>query len=209
MSSGNLLMQKNADIYRILGLDVSPSSSLDQSPSESEGMYQEFHEPLSVSPTSILRIMTSFPVPEEALLSPLPGHLLNLIVKEKILKENISNPGKRDGILLRDKKTKSVEKKDFPAEKKSGRQIWNENDIMLKKEVDTDILACEELVSKTLKLPLLANSYSAADMVKNKESLEPLLSQEIGWENPRAGSAQKVLEEQEISALDGVHYKKI
>ncbi|KAL4384966.1 hypothetical protein GQ457_15G021890 [Hibiscus cannabinus] len=218
MGSGNLLMQKNAAIYCGLGLDVSPSSSLDQSPSESEGMYRESQGPLSESPTSILRLMTSFPVPEEALLSPLPNHLLNFTIKEKILKENRSNSGKRDGILLRDKKAKSVEKKDFPAERKSGRQIRNGNDIMLKKDVDTDILACEELISKTLKLPLLANSYSAADKVKNKgiarnkglhdvameESVEPLLSQEIGLENPRAGSAQKVLEQQEISAPDGV-----
>ncbi|KAK9001841.1 hypothetical protein V6N11_024539 [Hibiscus sabdariffa] len=218
MGSGNLLMQKNAAIYCGLGLDVSPSSSLDQSPSESEGMYRESQEPLSESPTSILRLMTSFPVPEEALLSPLPNHLLNFIIKEKTLKENRSNSGKRDGILLRDKKAKSVEKKDFPAERKSGKQIRNGNDIMLKKEVDTDILACEELISKTLKLPLLANSYSAADKVKNKgiarnkglhdvameESVEPLLSQEIGLENPRAGSAQKVLEQQEISSPDGV-----
>ncbi|KAK9018318.1 hypothetical protein V6N11_001294 [Hibiscus sabdariffa] len=218
MGSGNLLMQKNAAIYCGLGLDVSPSSSLDQSPSESEGMYRESQEPLSESPTSIHRLMTSFPVPEEALLSPLPNHLLNFIIKEKILKENRSNSGKRDGILLRDKKAKLVEKKDSPVERKSDRQIRNVNDIMLKKEVDTDILACEELISKTLKLPLLANSYSAADKVKNKviarnkglhdvameESVEPLLSQEIGLENPRAGSAQKALEEQEISALDGV-----
>ncbi|KAL4309994.1 hypothetical protein GQ457_01G053600 [Hibiscus cannabinus] len=212
MGSGNLLSQKNAAIYSGLGLDVSPSSSLDQSPTESEGRYQESQESLSESPTSILRLMTSFPVPEEALLSPLPDHLLNLIVKEKILKENRSNSRKCD------KKAKSVEKKDFPGERKSGRQIRHDNDIMPKREVDSDILACEELVSKTLKLPLLSNSYSAADKVKSKgiarnedvrdvameESVEPLLTQESGWENPRASSTQKVLEEQEISALDRV-----
>ncbi|KAE8672246.1 cullin-1-like [Hibiscus syriacus] len=218
MGSGNMLTQKNAAIYSGLGLDVSPSSSLDQSPSESEAMYRESQEPLSESPTSILRLMTSFPVPEEALLSPLPDHLLNLIVKEKILKENRSNSGKRDGKLLRDKKAKSVKKKDFPGERKSGRKIRNDNEIMPKKEVDSDILACEGLVSKTLKLPLLSNSYSVADKVNNKgitrnedvhdvaieESVEPLLTQEIGWENQRASSSQKVLEEQEISAVDGV-----
>ncbi|KAK8554739.1 hypothetical protein V6N13_093713 [Hibiscus sabdariffa] len=45
-----------------LGLDVSPSSSLDESPSGSEGMYRETQEPLFESPTSILRFMTSFPL---------------------------------------------------------------------------------------------------------------------------------------------------
>ncbi|XP_039048235.1 cysteine-tryptophan domain-containing zinc finger protein 3-like isoform X1 [Hibiscus syriacus] len=231
MGSGNLLTQKNAAIYSGLGLDVSPSSSsLDQSPSESEVMYQESQELLSESPMSILRLMTSFPVPEEALLSPLPDHLLNLIVKEKILKENRSNSEKRDGKLLRDKKAKSVEKKDCPGERKSGRQVRNDNEIMPKKEVDSDILACEELVSKTLKLPLLSNSYPVAEKVKNKgitrnadvhdvaieESVEPVLAQEIGWENQSASSVQKVLEEQEISAVVGVSgyarkkgYKKV
>ncbi|XWS31681.1 hypothetical protein CRYUN_Cryun23aG0096800 [Craigia yunnanensis] len=185
-------------------------------------MYRETREPLFESPTSILRFMTSFPVPGEALLSPLPNHLLNLTVKEKIPKENRSKSGKGDGILSGDKKANSVEKKDFPAERKSGnnREIRNENVIVSKKEVDIDTFDCEELVfvSKTLKLPLLSNSYSAVDKVKNKsiarnkgvhdaameESVEPILTQEIGWENPRAGSARKVLEEQKTSAPDDI-----
>nr|KJB23214.1 hypothetical protein B456_004G086900 [Gossypium raimondii] len=218
MGSGDLSTQKNAAIYSGLGLDVSPSSSLDQSPSESEGMYQESQEPLTESPTSILRLMTSFAVPEEVLLSPLPDHLLNLIVKEKKLKENRSDSRKRDGMLSRHKKAKSMEKKNSPAERTSGinREIMNGSGLMPEKEADIDLLAFEELVSKTLKLPLLSNSYSASDKVKNKgttrnkgvhdvdmeESVEPLLAQEIGWENPSASSAQKVLEEQKTSVLD-------
>ncbi|XWS36210.1 hypothetical protein CRYUN_Cryun20dG0065800 [Craigia yunnanensis] len=216
VGSDNLSTQKNAAVYSGLGLDGSPSSSLDESPSESEGMYQETQELLIESPTSILCFMTSFPVPGEALLSPLPGHLLTLTVKEKIPKENRSDSGKGDEILLGDKKAKSVEKKDFPAERKGGsnREIRNENGIVSKREVDIDSLACEELVSKTLKLPLLSNS--AVDKVKNKSiarnegvhdvamegSAEPILTQEIGWENPRAGSARKVLDEQKTSVLD-------
>ncbi|XP_022758045.1 uncharacterized protein LOC111305109 isoform X2 [Durio zibethinus] len=218
VGSDNLSTQKNAAIYSGLGLDVSPSSSLDESPSESEGMYRGTQEPFS--PTSILRIMTSFPVPGEALLSPLPDHLLNLIVKETIPKENRYDSGKGDGILLGDKEMKPVEKKDFPAERKSGnnREIRNDNGIPSKKEVDNDTLACEELVSKTMKLPLLSNSYSAVDKVKNKgmaknkgvqdvameESVEPMLTQEIGWENLRAGSVQKVVEEQKTSFLEDI-----
>ncbi|KAL1085457.1 hypothetical protein V6Z11_D08G051900 [Gossypium hirsutum] len=220
MGSDNFLTQKNAAIYSGLGLDVSPSSSLDESPSESEGMYGGTQEPLFESPTSILQLMTSFPVPGEALLSPLSDHLLNLIVKEKILKENISNSGKGDEILLGDEKANSdsVEKKDFLVERNGGskREIKNGNVIMSKKEVDIDALACEELVSKTLELPLLSNPYSAVGKVKDnsiarnkgvhhvavEESLEPILTQDIGWENPRVNSAQKVLEEQKTSVLD-------
>ncbi|XP_022728318.1 uncharacterized protein LOC111283908 isoform X4 [Durio zibethinus] len=103
-------------------------------------------------------------------------------------------------------------------ERKGGnnREIRNDNGSVSKKEVDIDTLACEELVSKTLKLPLLSNSYSAVDKVKNKgiarnkgvhdvameESVEPICTQKIGWENPRAGSAQKVLEERKTSGLE-------
>ncbi|XP_022770965.1 uncharacterized protein LOC111314157 isoform X3 [Durio zibethinus] len=220
VGSDNFSTQKNAAIYSGLGLDVSPSSSLDGSPSESEGMYRETQEPLFESPTSFLRLMTSFPVPGEALLSPLPDHLLNLTVKEKIPKENRSDSGKGDGIVLGDKKARSVEKMDFPEERKSGnnRVTRNENGLVSKTEVDIDTMACEELVSKTLKLPLLSNSFSAVDKVKNKsiarnkgvhdaamgESMEPILSQEIGWENQRAGSAGKVLEEQKTSVPDDI-----
>ncbi|KAL4376152.1 hypothetical protein GQ457_02G002860 [Hibiscus cannabinus] len=219
VGSDNLSTQKNAEIYSGLGLDVSPSSSLDESPSGSEGMYRETQEPLFESPTSILRFMTSFPLAGEALLSPLPDHLLVLIAKEKVPKENKYDSGKGDGIFLADKTTRSVEKKDFPAERNSSnnREMRNDNGAVSKKEVDIDILACEELVSKTLKLPLLSDSSSAVSKVKNKgiarnkgvhdvaeESVEPRFAQEIGWESQRAGSAQKVLEEQKTSPLGDI-----
>ncbi|TYG44934.1 hypothetical protein ES288_D11G134500v1 [Gossypium darwinii] len=216
------LTQKSAAIYSGLGLDISPSSSLEESPSESEGMYRQIQDQIIFeSPTGILQSMTSFPVPGDTLLSPLPDHLLNLIVKKKIPEENKSDAGKDDGTLFVDNKAKSVEKKDFPVERKSSssRETRIKNGLMLKKEVDiVDTLACEELVSKTLKLPLLSNSYSSVDKVKSKgmtrkkgvhdvameDSPGPILTQEIEWENPRAGSARKVLEERKTSVLDDI-----
>ena len=63
VGSDNFSTQKNADIYSGLGLDISPSSSLDGSPTDSEGFS---HGPLGVpdeSPTSILEV----------------GHLLSLL----------------------------------------------------------------------------------------------------------------------------------
>ena len=62
VGSDNLSTQQNAAIYSGLGLEVSPSSSLDESPSESEGMYQETQEPLFESPTSILRVNPPFTI---------------------------------------------------------------------------------------------------------------------------------------------------
>lgn len=56
MGPDNLSTQKNAAIYSGLGLDVSPSSSLDDSPSESEGLSREPQDAPFESPTSILQV---------------------------------------------------------------------------------------------------------------------------------------------------------
>lgn len=53
---GNLSARKNAAIYSGLGLDDSPSSSMDDSPSESEGISHERHDVPFQSPTSILQV---------------------------------------------------------------------------------------------------------------------------------------------------------
>lgn len=56
VGSDNLSTQKNAAIYSGLGLDVSPSSSPDDSPSGSEGMSQEPQDGFLESPAHILRV---------------------------------------------------------------------------------------------------------------------------------------------------------
>jgi hypothetical protein len=56
VGSDNLSTQKNAAIYSGLGLDVSPSSSLNDSPSESEGMSREPQDIPFESPSSILQV---------------------------------------------------------------------------------------------------------------------------------------------------------
>ncbi|GKV04956.1 hypothetical protein SLEP1_g17033 [Rubroshorea leprosula] len=206
VGSDNLSTQKNAAIYSGLGLDVSPSSSMDNSPSENEGMYHDSQDVSFESPTNILQVMTSFPVLGDILLSPLPDNVLYLTKMERILKDNRSDSGWNDGIFLRDKRAKSVERNDFPAERKgaNNRDIWNENRRSPKKDVDVDHFTCEELVSKTLKLPLLSNSYSAVDKVNKKgivhnevkdESFEPVFTVEIGRENPKSDSEGNVWED--------------
>lgn len=59
MGSDNLSTQKNAAIYSDLGIDVSPTPSLDDSLSESGGVSRDFHYGLQESPTSILRVSDS------------------------------------------------------------------------------------------------------------------------------------------------------
>lgn len=56
VSSDSLSTIKNAEIYSGLGLDVSPSSSLNESPSESEGMSVEPQDMPFESPTTILEV---------------------------------------------------------------------------------------------------------------------------------------------------------
>ena len=56
VGSDNLSTQKNAEIYSGLGLDVSPSSSLDDSPSESEELDHEPQDAPFESPTNIIRV---------------------------------------------------------------------------------------------------------------------------------------------------------
>ncbi|XP_057508064.1 cysteine-tryptophan domain-containing zinc finger protein 7 [Actinidia eriantha] len=176
VGSDNFSTQKNADIYSGLGLDISPSSSFDGSPTDSEGFS---HGPLGApdeSPTSILEIMTSFPVHGSLLLSPLPDALINLIEKEKLQGEskpkctqkygqerlNGSDSERGDNKLLRGKKPKSVENNAFSVEFKihSNKGIQNDTVVLLKKETDIDASVCEEVVAKAAKLPLLSNSYS-------------------------------------------------
>lgn len=56
VGSDNLSTKRNAEIYSGLGLDVSPSSSLNDSPSGSEGMSRELQDILCESPTSIVQV---------------------------------------------------------------------------------------------------------------------------------------------------------
>ncbi|XP_031258978.1 uncharacterized protein LOC116117085 isoform X1 [Pistacia vera] len=248
VGSDNLSTQKNAAIYSGLGLDVSPSSSLDDSPSESEGNDREPQDAPFESPTHILMVMTSFPVPGGLLLSPLPDYLFHLTEKEKLLKDSRSVPfpragleigrsslngsdsRKNDGKVIGEKKAKSVEKNDFFAETKSGnnRDARNGLGVVHKKEVDIDTLACEKLVTETLKLPLLSNSYStgidtakgagrALDAlgepskrdplfsVTKEEALEPMYTEETGWDsNPKGGLVGKSWEDKKASSVDDV-----
>ncbi|XP_019452644.1 PREDICTED: uncharacterized protein LOC109354522 isoform X2 [Lupinus angustifolius] len=179
----NLPTGKNVEIYSGLGLNESPSSSLDDSPSESEGLSREpQHAPLE-SPTSILQILTAVP----ALLSPLSGDIIQLNEKETCRRESISVPvhiddsessgmlHRRSNILKGDQKLsggnkmKSLGDHESSMEAKTFTKKNTQNDVVLsKKGQGMDELTTEELVSKTLKLPLLSSSYfDTNDSVKN------------------------------------------
>ncbi|XP_043719711.1 cysteine-tryptophan domain-containing zinc finger protein 7-like isoform X2 [Telopea speciosissima] len=164
--------QKNAEIYSGLGLDMSPSSSFEDSPAESGGLSPE-------SPTSILQITTSFPIPGGLLLSPLPDNLLCLSEEEKLQRDSRYGPAHKGSLegfgmpvdelssamgaskVLGEKKSKSVEKSGRSLEVKNGSGKGSGNDI------DIETPAGGELVPNAMKLPLLSSSkFGTGDTTK-------------------------------------------
>ncbi|XP_021909054.1 LOW QUALITY PROTEIN: uncharacterized protein LOC110823074 [Carica papaya] len=246
VGSDNLSAQKNAAIYSGLGLDVSPSSSLENGPSESEGMCHEYAS--FESPAKILMVMTSFHLPDEILLSPLADDLIHLVEKEKLLKDNKYMPISRFGLESSsiigtgsdsrkndrkgEKNGKSMERSNFSVELNSSnnRATCNGIDEIPNKEAEIDTMACEELVFRTLKLPLLSSSQptvietgkvtakvsdvsreASQGVVKEKnfhdmpkdELLEPVFDKDTSWdENPKASSAGRVWEERKVNSQD-------
>lgn len=189
--------------------------------------------------------MTSSPVHGGLLLSPLPDDLIHLIEKEKLLKEaryvpltrgvlesfdllmNGSDAVKGGLKMLGEKNMKPVERNDNSAESKSGNNGDTRNGIggTSKKESDFDAISCEELVSKTLKLPILSNSYStSSDVIESRGTnnkgvvkdkvfpdgaeegpMEPMFTQEDGSvEKRKASSTGKGLKDRKASSLNEI-----
>ncbi|XP_010269447.1 PREDICTED: uncharacterized protein LOC104606096 [Nelumbo nucifera] len=187
VGSDNTYARRNAEIYSGLGLDISPSSSLEDSPAESGGILPQSHDTPDRSPTSILEIMTSFPVPGNLLLSPLPDSMLHLTEKEKFVGDGrskrackgsqdgssmeVEDPSsvRGDGKLLGEKKMKPLEKNGRSVEVKNANVKDPGNDIssILRKEIDIETPAGRELVSNALNISILSNSrFPAGDAVK-------------------------------------------
>ncbi|KAF8392615.1 hypothetical protein HHK36_022962 [Tetracentron sinense] len=177
MGSDSMSAKKNAAIYSGLGLDISPSPSLEDSPAESGGMSPESKEREDESPTSILQIMTSFHVPGGLLLSPVPNSLLRLTENEKLQRDSRSGTvckrSHESSVMLVDesasirgdrkvfgeRKTKSVEKIGSLVELNgNGKDAEDDNSALLGKEKDIETPAGNKLVSNALKLPPLSNS---------------------------------------------------
>lgn len=117
------------------------------------------------------------------LLSPLPDDVIELTVKEARARDSIpgpvhmdepesldtslneSNNVKGDRKLLGGRKLKSLEVYESSMDVKGCAKKNTRNDVgvLPRKEQSTDALTMEDLVSKTMKLPLLSSSYSFSD----------------------------------------------
>ncbi|XP_015160478.1 uncharacterized protein [Solanum tuberosum] len=176
-----LSTQKKAEIYSGLGLDVSPSSSLDDSPISSEGISHDLKDSRYESPTSILQIMTSYPMHDGLLLSPLSDDLLCLTEKGKVrgecgsecmIQESLeTSVALVNGAHYANRKSSEARKWKSYNKDVLGTGYGNDNQngsAVQSKEVDVNVITCEELVSEALKLPLLSNpSHNVADPLKD------------------------------------------
>ncbi|KAJ9154479.1 hypothetical protein P3X46_027806 [Hevea brasiliensis] len=174
------MARKKSAIYSGLGFDNSPSSLLENSPEESDGMLPVSPQVADESPTRILQIMTSFAVPEGALVSPLHDSLLCLIRKEKFSKGSKplpSHKGSQDNIallpdesvsfignakLLKGKEVKFLGKSGTAVDLKHGNGIIFENNTAFsaKKKLENDNAENKDMLSnevKSMPLPGTAN----------------------------------------------------
>ncbi|CAL0311083.1 unnamed protein product [Lupinus luteus] len=155
MGLDNLPTRKNASIYSGLGLDVSPSSSPDESPSESEGISCGPQGAPFESPTSILETMIDLPM---LLLSPLPNDFIELTSKETHAVVSIPSPfhmgePQSSGVLLHGSNTVKGDIK-FPGGKKvkssesreSKKNTLNDIGVLSRKEQGRDAPTTEALL---------------------------------------------------------------
>ncbi|OVA04331.1 zinc finger protein [Macleaya cordata] len=168
--------QTNAEIYSGLGLDISPSSSLEDSAAESGGLSLESHDAPDESPASMLRNMTSFPVLGGSLLSPLADSLLRMTEKEKLLTDSRysladqcnqassamlvdeSPSVRRDRRVCGEKKKKSVEKKSLEVNNINVNDAGNGSSFLGK-----EISVGNPIPPNALKLPLVSKSKGDTD----------------------------------------------
>ncbi|XP_072983792.1 cysteine-tryptophan domain-containing zinc finger protein 7-like [Typha latifolia] len=168
------LARNNAAIYSGLGLDVSPSSSVEKSPDRSGGLSPELGDIANESPQTILQVMACFSVPGGFLLSPLRGNVLQLTEKVMPLlrkcKTNMVYNNTMDHFEGCDstfpvKDVKAQTTKKMKPDEKKGRSVDAKNsncidDIstILSKDIDIETQAGQDLVSDALNIPLLSGS---------------------------------------------------
>ncbi|KAM3704844.1 hypothetical protein ACJW31_03G036800 [Castanea mollissima] len=176
VGSDNILTEKSAAIYSNLGLDMSPSSSSDGSHTEWEGNSPDSHSKQSESPSCIIKIMTSFPIPNGVLLSPLHDNLVCPLEEKNLLDGSRSPPFKEmDAVfenefaskmhckkVLREKKKNFGDKNERFVESKNGNfeDPVNPVNAGLKNEEKIKISVSKEIASDILKLPPKSSKHT-------------------------------------------------
>ncbi|CAN4091790.1 unnamed protein product [Withania somnifera] len=197
--------QKSTALHTSLGL-ISPSSSLENSPTESDEMLSKFQEIHNDSPASILQTMTSFPVAGSVLLSPLHEKLLTLSRNEEldaeneqvaaakdanpqsVMSDNSSTSRLEDGDVLMRKKTKSVGKSENVEELNS--EFRNDTMALFQENLGIESLENKHCFSNDLNQRVLPDlvcdthesvkgAGGAPEAVKSLEKEVPMKKREI------------------------------
>lgn len=173
MGSESILALKNAQIYSGLGLDMSSSSSLEESTALCKGNLAESRETLGESPSWIIKMMTSFPFPDGVLLSPLEDSLVHMVEEENYPKNTRSGTVQEISAIIANEfapekgNIKVFQKKKLKLQDKtrSSVEMINEScedpvnviDTHLNQEIDIQNSIDKEIVSSALKLQLTSD----------------------------------------------------
>ncbi|XP_073113913.1 cysteine-tryptophan domain-containing zinc finger protein 7 [Elaeis guineensis] len=220
----NILARNNAAIYSGLGLDMSPSSSLEDSPDGSGGLTPEFPDMPDESPRTILQIMTCFPVPGGFLLSPLRESLFQLSKKDTSFIKNCKtgmlykdSPEKyavlgdltlpiRDVEGCSENKMKSDDKKGRSMEVKN-LKYKDEIDTAMNRETNIETPAGHELVSNSMNMPLLSGSRNADRKAERQIVGEPVKGVSRMLNGPK--DSKKIQVKERIPSPDLVKHKQL
>ncbi|XP_020232563.1 uncharacterized protein LOC109812911 isoform X2 [Cajanus cajan] len=219
----SILAQKNAEIYSGLGLDNSPSSSMGSSPVESEGMPPVSQENAEDSPTQIIQVMTSFPIPGGVLISPLHESFLNLTKNEKVtgdsrdlsslnghqdpcsMSADESNSFVGDGHLKK-QTVRIVRQSEKQLELTHVNGIISEKDMTLhkKKKLGNRTPDCKDFLSNELKWTPLSSSICDAGEIAEVTAKSSKASKEINENGARSRMVTiEALKEESLESISG------
>ncbi|KAI4317612.1 hypothetical protein L6164_025470 [Bauhinia variegata] len=223
------LAPKNAAIYSGLGLDDSPSSSMENSNEESGGMPPVSREVAHESPTAIIKVMTSSPIPGGVLISPLHDSLLYLIEKGKILgasrsvssinghqehcsvSTDESDSFAGDGELLKKSKMRIVgqsERKLGPKHMNSN-NIENDMNLHTKKRVGSRTPECKEYLSKGLKCTPLSSSVCDAGETAGVTGKVSEVSKEVNKDGLKGQMVSiEAMREESLESISGQDFDR-
>ncbi|XP_074565309.1 LOW QUALITY PROTEIN: cysteine-tryptophan domain-containing zinc finger protein 7-like [Curcuma longa] len=160
----NNLARNNAAIYSGLGLDISPSSSSEESPDGSNGIFPEPHDTFDESPRTILKVMTSLPIPGVNLLSPLRDCLFHSIEKDlplnkprkqgKLSKERSDTTSGFIDFSIHSRESNGQPEKPTKLSKQNGRSKGakyqeDKGAVIFNREIDIEARPVQELASNS------------------------------------------------------------
>lgn len=164
LNSDYVSNHKNTAIYTDLGLQPSTSPSLESSPNKSQMDLTEAESLPDLSPLSIIQIMTSYQIPGDSILSPLPKSILELSVQK-------NEPYKNDSTS----RTEKTQLKEEPILNSCASEFRNDNQAQKpRKYTDSEISQGD--TAKKVKNDAEKNSRMAkdSDSILSNISSKPL-----------------------------------